>query len=851
MRTETIRPDTDTIINAGWATYGSPSPNTLWKATQDDSGSTGIVGNAFTGILLGTSDPVDAAYTGNNIFIQDVRIRARVKYSIAPNYLRITTQVGNTRDDARYDDIPTTASMTTYNGRRRSTDPNGNRWTKATVSGLGLTCWPVIAAGLDIQELYVDVRYIVPPETTITAPTGLQGTANPLIEWSRTQEDGYTQSKFQVKVFDAATYIRGDFNPQTSTPVRQSGLIDSSAHEWRITDPLPAGNFFRAYVRTAISTPGGQLWSPWAKGLDWYTLFESPAVPTMTLEPQPDAGRVRINLTGRDNLLTANEADFERVAETATWTQLTGTVTITRSATGSLGTYAMRITPNSSADCSVTGPFGGAFVRPGEIISARCRVKAVTAAKSVRVGLVSWSDIGFTGSQVGTSAADNTSGYTEYVVEGFTIPAGSIYVTMYIEILSATSGQAHDVDEIELARASTLTGTPFRRGGFWNRNVLLTEESDFEVSVGSWSAYGTNTTVTRSTTVGGNHGTAAMRLAAGVANAGVAAQTFVYPILGDQDYYALAAFRPGTGSYPCAVGVQFYDGNVGQIGGPIGLDDTTVATAGAWEELATPVHSPPGAAWAAVIVTANNAFASGAFTYVDTVSLARAEPTGVIPLWSRGGDSLVSTTFRVEYSDDGGTTWTPIRAGAQITPDVYQRRVVYDNEVPPLEIRRYRARTEASDSYVAFAPAVIVSAWTPEVYAATPTTRWWLKSLTDPELSVGSADDVLFLRDGVSRQIEDRSGRFVGVGATYPVFVTDSTGGDDGQLTVRVYSNARFEALRTLLRDREPLLLVDPIAQEQYYIKLTGSRSWDEKNVQAGPVRDVTISYEQVDRPAS
>lgn len=850
-RTDTLQPNSDLVRPAAWGPVGLATAQGCLKdgslAVPNDAT---YVRNSTTyeGMLLGLDDATDAAYLNNEIAIQGVRIRVRGKRGPF-NSLRAYLQLGEVTDAARYDDWQMTTSFANYNGRWRSNDPTGKRWTKAAISSLGVVLVPNYDLDVYVSELEVQVQYVVAPATVVTAPTGTVGTANPTVTWTRTHEDGRAESGWQVRIFDQATYERGDFDPDKSDPIAYSGKQTGAALSWQIAQTLVNGTTYRAYVRTAVTVSGAQLWSPWAAAGSTFTVsFDAPAVPTMTVQPQPDSGRVRIDLQGRDNLLSTQEADAERVTDVETWTKVTSTMTVDRaSAVADHGSWAVRLTKTTSSGDMTAGPTNLQVVAAGEQVSAHVRARCAVNARSVKLTVSAYNSSGtLIASADSGNVACSTSAWTTVKVDGYVTPALTAYVGITVTVVAAgtTGGEVHYIDSAGLYRGAVAP--TWTRGGLWTRNLLLADDSDFETATGTFAAANTNTTIARSTTVGGQHGAAALRLTAGAGLSGVAARSFVYAVEPEQGYIVLGYFRAGAGTAQATVGIECYDAD----GNSLGILTSVAVTAGtgAWTSAVLGTTTPAGTAYVSLLVSFNGALANGSVWYVDALSIAAYDDAGFSLLWSRGQDSSVTTTFVVEASDDAGVTWEPVRFGDAIVPNTLERATLYDYEVPPNVVRRYRARTEATDPVVAAAPAKIASANTAVQYAAIPTTRWWLKSLTDPDGSLGFSQDVVSVKGSVQRSMDERVGEFVGIGASLPVHVSEAVGGQDGQLGIRVYGNDAWQLVEALLEDTAPLLLVDPIAQDQRYVKLL-QRSWDEGVTGSGPVRVLTIRYRETAKP--
>lgn len=96
------------------------------------------------------------------------------------------------------------------------------------------------------------------PSISVTAPPAggtVTTTARPTVTWTFTG-DGLSQSHFRVRVFTAAQYGAGGFNPQTSTATYDSGWTASSSLSHTLPVNLTNGTTYRAYVMAAQTLPG-------------------------------------------------------------------------------------------------------------------------------------------------------------------------------------------------------------------------------------------------------------------------------------------------------------------------------------------------------------------------------------------------------------------------------------------------------------------------------------------------------------------------------------------------------------------------------------------------------------------
>ncbi len=160
-----------------------------------------------------------------------------------------------------------------------------------------------------VYEAYLDVRYAVLPVVTVTLPTGtVTNTNRPTVAWSNTLDsDGGAQTHYEAKVFTAAQYGAGGFDPSTSPATDASGIVASNNGSRQVAATLPDA-VYRAYVRVAQTVNGAQHWSAW--DFEGFTIaVDLPADPSMTLTAQGTAGRVMIELD--DNAGDATTTGFE------------------------------------------------------------------------------------------------------------------------------------------------------------------------------------------------------------------------------------------------------------------------------------------------------------------------------------------------------------------------------------------------------------------------------------------------------------------------------------------------------------------------------------------------------------
>jgi hypothetical protein len=284
-----------------------------------------------------------------------------------------------------------------------------------------------------------------PPTTTVTGPTGtVVDTTTPSVTWTRTDPEGNTFQAYEV-IVEFGAY---GATPGAGTEIYDSGQVNSTATTQAVSTPLTNGTTYRAFVRTKA----GDQWGPWA--FSTFTMgLNVPAEPTLTLTPEPAAGRMRIDVQGRDNLLTTNQASAE--VDTTGWAVVAGSfAALTRSTTFALdGSASFLLTKNTATgNMGIQTPAGtaGFPVSAGKVYTAVAASRAGTTARSTRVD-IGWYDAAgaLLSTSVGIVQTNNNQGWTQSLVSGVA-PVGAAYAQVLVYTLAVPSGELHYYDEIGL-----------------------------------------------------------------------------------------------------------------------------------------------------------------------------------------------------------------------------------------------------------------------------------------------------------------------------------------------------------------------------------------------------------------
>jgi hypothetical protein len=146
-----------------------------------------------------------------------------------------------------------------------------------------------------VYEASVRVLYLEKPIATVTSPSGTITTNLATVNWGGSFDVHSTSSPAysDVKVFSAAQYGAGGFDPSTSAAVCSSGVEYGAATSRAFDERLEDGAY-RAYVRIAPGS-AASLWSDW--DYEAFTVAASlPGEPSVTLTGEADDGRVRIDV---------------------------------------------------------------------------------------------------------------------------------------------------------------------------------------------------------------------------------------------------------------------------------------------------------------------------------------------------------------------------------------------------------------------------------------------------------------------------------------------------------------------------------------------------------------------------
>lgn len=367
MTTYVLRPFT-TISSANVSTLGVSS------AMDDDNDATGRFVLDFGHLILGMDD---ASIPSDETVVQ---CRVRVRYGTGNGNtdmnVRLRDSAGNVSASDYYN-ANLSSTVVTVEGGWRTTAPDGGAWTPAKVNDLQV----YITEGdgttsPGIREVYLDVLTNEIPAVAASSPTGtISDTMQPTVEATYSDTESDAMDAYQIKVFSAAQYGAGGFDPATSTATWDSGTVLSSnpSISKMVSSPLPNSTTYRAYVRARQSTTISQ-WSDWD-----YVEFDIDVVPPndpiFAVTGDSTNSRVQIDLEGDGPALVSGYRQFE----------------VERSADGGTTWEAVSSAwPSDLDEYTYTDPNQAATVydyaaERGVPVTYRARVKSVLASGAIVV----------------------------------------------------------------------------------------------------------------------------------------------------------------------------------------------------------------------------------------------------------------------------------------------------------------------------------------------------------------------------------------------------------------------------------------------------------------------------------
>jgi hypothetical protein len=296
------------------------------------------------------------------------------------------------------------------------------------------------------------VQYVNTASTVTEGPLAQAGTV--------TTGDGSPQTTYTVKVFSAAQYGIGGFNPDTSPSTFTTTGTGTTATT--TIAGLTNATTYRAYVKTAKTSGSQTVYGAWAFSA-FTTSVVLPATPTITATLDNPNQRVTLVYAAFANLLSAQDASMETATSTGSYVATTNCAIAQSTTFADVGTGSLRLTSVAAGNMVANTAIGvaGYPVLTGVTYSATLRTRAAVSARTITVG-ISWYDATgvFLSTTTGTGAANTAVGFTTVTVTG-AAPASAAYAAVVVTVTAtAAAAEVHYVDTVALHPGSTPAWMP-------------------------------------------------------------------------------------------------------------------------------------------------------------------------------------------------------------------------------------------------------------------------------------------------------------------------------------------------------------------------------------------------------
>jgi hypothetical protein len=244
-------------------------------------------------------------------------------------------------------------------------------------------------------------------------------------------------------------------------------------------------------------------------------------------------------------------------------------------------------------------------------------------------------------------------------------------------------------------------------------------------------------------------------------------------------------------------------------------------------------------AWSsAATLTMNNPLPTAPTTTATPDQTLDRQAIAVTPI-ATSGHTL--PRIDVERSIDAGTTWTAVRGVTNIAGTFGAASTFYDYECPRASsLVQYRARVNTTYT----GGLAMTSNWTTVSATAITANDWNIKC---PEDSTLNMLDVQVTEQPTESIIED-IGVFRPLDRRYPITVSGSLGGWDGNLSIVTASNAEWDKLKALLETQKVLLLESNFGWSKYIRIVSGAKIVLLGSATA-PRRKIQVDYVETTAP--
>ena len=292
MTTTVLRPDA-TTATGGWSLTGAASMHAALSDNSDASyASTWVIGS----LKLEMTTQALGAYDVTKSVVSRIRCS---QPSGGPSRVGSVVQTPPLTPRATVY-VDTTAPIATFAGAAGSINLSS-----AEVAALQFQLDLYIVNGtVRVYEVYADLVWVTGAVTTITYPTGTPALAVSSLSatWTSVVDadaDGSSRDRYRVKVFTAAEYGAGGFDPETSVPtIYDSGDVVST-NQALVIPNLPNLSTMRLYVKVGDSVNGVAHWGAWqgGAGSQFTTSYTTADIASVVGTPDNDNANISVLVT--------------------------------------------------------------------------------------------------------------------------------------------------------------------------------------------------------------------------------------------------------------------------------------------------------------------------------------------------------------------------------------------------------------------------------------------------------------------------------------------------------------------------------------------------------------------------
>lgn len=293
MTTTVLRPNATTDTGGATVT-GAATIHAAMSDNSDASYAAQITGGLtvleMTTQALGANDVTKSSTVRMRCFQSSGayanQLNVRIPGAIgAPGYLTIFP-------------VPTVAG-TTFTSAIRAIDR-----TSAQVAALQFEFFIGGFGTVRMYEVSCDLVWVAGAVTTITYPTGspvLASSSSITATWTSVVDadaDGATRDRYRVKIFTAAQYGAGGFDPETSTAFYDSGEVVST-NQSQVVPNLTNTTTYRTFVKVGDRVNGVSHWGAWAGGAasQFSTAFTTADILSVVGTPNNANARISVLVT--------------------------------------------------------------------------------------------------------------------------------------------------------------------------------------------------------------------------------------------------------------------------------------------------------------------------------------------------------------------------------------------------------------------------------------------------------------------------------------------------------------------------------------------------------------------------